>query len=270
MRYFCYQKAMNTLIEPDVRRKIQWIEDSCQKAYLHHIREVPVIPARDIQVLHVKNHPPKKGFSYKEGQARLLHDLGNIELQAMELGLRTLIEFPEAPKLFREQLIEVILSEAKHLKLCLDGIEQLGFKWGDWPIHVGLWETTSEDDSLLDRILIVHRYLEGSGLDAGDTLIHKLHGTHSPIVTPILKVIVEEEVGHVLFGSVWYKKICAEHELDPSDDFPERMIKISHKIPKRLEKMNRALRKAAGFDEIELDFLEKFQDIKKQMITGGN
>ncbi len=257
---------MDSLRTADVWQKISLIEDSCQKAYLHHIRNVPRLPERNVPVLHVKLHPPKKGFSYQEGQARLLHDLANIELQAMELGLRTLIEFPEAPKLFREELIEVILSEAKHLKLCLQGIEQLGYQWGHWPVHVGLWETTSEDDSLLDRIVIVHRYLEGSGLDAGDTLIHKLHGTHSPVVDPVLKVIVEEEVGHVLFGSRWYKKICAEQEIDPEEDFKERLLKVSHKIPKRLEKLNYQLRKAAGFEDSEIEFLEKFQELKKQMI----
>lgn len=247
--------------------KIRYIEETCQKAFLNHIREVPLCPQRDIQVLHVKKHPPKKGFSYKEGQARLLHDLANIELQAMELGVRTLIEFPDAPSSFRQQLIDIVIDESKHLKLCLEAIDKMGYKWGNWPIHVGLWETTSDEDSLLDRIVIVHRYLEGSGLDAGNTLVEKLQGTHAPETEPVLKVIVNEEIEHVMFGSIWYKKICAHHELDPESDFPNRLLKLSHKIPKRLEKVNRKLREAAGFESHEIDFLEKFQDMKKKMIT---
>lgn len=257
---------MNVLEVSSVWEKIQGIEESCQKAYQGHLLVAPQIPARDITVLHVKDHPPKKGFSYQEGQARLLHDLASIELQAMELGLRTLIEFQEAPSLFREQLVDLVISESKHLQMCLQALEQLDHTWGDWPIHLGLWEATSSEDSLLDRILIVHRYLEGSGLDAGETLIKKLHGTHAPKVEPVLKTIVEEEVEHVKFGSDWYHQICQDSKLDSEQDFKERLIKISHKIPKRLERINRPLRRLAGFKEAELDFLEKFQDIKKQKL----
>src|SRR5690606_23865514 len=127
------QTTQSILQINNVFEKINGIEDSCHKALMKWIDHVPSFPARDIEVLNVKFHPPKKGLSYNEGQARLLHDLANIELQAMELGLRTLIEFPDAPKIFKEQLAEITMEEASHLKLCLEGIERLGYKWGDWP-----------------------------------------------------------------------------------------------------------------------------------------
>ena len=132
--------------------------------------------------------PAKKGLSFKEGQARLLHDLASIELQAMELCLRSLYEYPDAPVAFREQLATIALGEGNHLQLCLNGIETLGFAWGDWPVHVALWHSTANSDSLLDRILIVHRYLEGSGLDAGDTLLRRLSGvacTANACISPV-------------------------------------------------------------------------------------
>ncbi|MGZ3691066.1 MAG: DUF455 family protein, partial [Pseudobdellovibrio sp.] len=84
---------------------------------------VPEVPGRDAQVLEFKAHPPKKGFSTKEGQARMLHDLASIELQAMELGLRTLAEFPEAPQEFKEKLWGITLSESEHLEMCLTEIQ---------------------------------------------------------------------------------------------------------------------------------------------------
>src|SRR5690349_15320415 len=62
---------------------------------------VPVLPARDIQVVNAKDMPSRKGFSYREGQGRLMHDLANIELQATELCYRGLLDFPEAPEQFR-------------------------------------------------------------------------------------------------------------------------------------------------------------------------
>ena len=217
-------------------------------------------PAREVEVLPLKFHPDKKGLSTAEGQARMLHDLANIELQAMELGLRTLCDFPDAPDQFKEELYQVTKSESDHLEMCLLEIEKLGFKWGDWPVHIALWEATSAEDSLLDRILIVHRYLEGSGLDAGDTLIRRLKGVDSKTVLMAIERINREEVGHVLFGSEWYTKICAKENIDPEKDYPERMRKLRWVLPKRMEPINVDLRKKAGFSDLEIKYLQDLRE----------
>ncbi|MBV2167821.1 MAG: ferritin-like domain-containing protein [Bdellovibrio sp.] len=251
---------------PDVWDKIKNIEKSCEEALkLTSPWTVPLEPARDVPILHPKQHPPKKGFSTPEGQARMLHDLASIELQAMELGVRTLTEFPEAPDGFREELMAVTISEAEHLRMCLEGIESLGFKWGDWPVHLALWRAVGPEDSLLDRILIVHRYLEGSGLDAGDTLIRRLEGTAGKeTIQKIVKQINFEEIGHVDFGSRWYREICKTDKRDPGVDFPERMDSLRQRLPKRIEPLNKGLRLKAGFTEAEIQYFENLrQDFLK-------
>lgn len=223
--------------------------------------DVPAIPTRDVQILDSKFHPPKVGFSKLEGQARMLHDLASIELQAMELGLRTLAEYPEAPLAFREELRAITLSEAVHLRLCLEGIQDLGFQWGDWPVHCALWDAVSAKDSLLDRILIVHRYLEGSGLDAGSFLLQRLDGVEDGKNTrKIVGQINFEEIGHVDFGSQWYRKICQLEGLDAAEDFPRRMEALRWQLPKRMEKIHRELRRKAGFTDHEIDCCEKYRE----------
>lgn len=243
---------------PDVWEKIKTIEKNCEEALkLSSPYAVPEEPARDVPVLHPKFHPPKKGFATIEGQARMLHDLASIELQAMELGIRTLVEYPEAPQGFKEELLAVTVSEAQHLSMCLEGIESLGFKWGDWPVHMALWRAVSVEDSLLDRILIVHRYLEGSGLDAGDTLIRRLEATTGKVtIQKIVKQINYEEIGHVDFGSRWYREICKMEKIDSSKDFPERMNSLRERLPKRVEPLNRDLRIKAGFTDEEIAYYE--------------
>jgi uncharacterized ferritin-like protein (DUF455 family) len=240
----------------NVRQKIQELEPMLESAWTNPHQVFPGDPGRDVKILIPGLLPPKKGLSYKEGQARLLHDLASIELQAMELGLRTLHEYPEAPQGFREELVEVVRSESQHLSLCLNGIEALGFKWGDWPVHNMLWASVSEDDSLLDRILIVHRYLEGSGLDAGDTLLRRLDAVLESPLHHIAKVIVTEEIGHVEFGSRWYREICRQEKIDPQVHFPERLESFRFRIPKRIEKISREYRQKAGFTESEIQYLE--------------
>ncbi len=245
-----------------VRQKIQELEGAIDLAFRAPIRDFPVDPGRDAEILEPGQLPPKKGLSFKEGQARLLHDLASIELQAMELGLRTLHEFPEAPVGFREELVEVVRSEGRHLTLCLDGIEKLGFQWGDWGIHNRLWAAVDATDSLLDRILIVHRYMEGSGLDAGDTLLKRLDAVLESPLHHVTKVIVEEEIGHVEFGSRWYREVCRSEKIDPQDDFGTRLESFRWRIPKRIEKISRRLRTQAGFTDYEITYLE---DLRARM-----
>ena len=246
--------------EPDVFKKLLIIRQSSERIFSLNTKEIaPILPARDISLLAPKELPAKKGLSTKEGQARLLHDLASIELQAMELGLRTLVEFPDAPKEFREELWNITLSESEHLEMCLTEIEGLGFKWGDWPVHCALWSATSEKDSLLDRILIVHRFLEGSGLDAGDTILRRLKGVDAKPVQKAAERIFTDEVGHVEFGSRWYRNICATEKIDPNSDFSERMTKLRWVLPKRVENIAVDLRKKAGFTDSEITYLQNLR-----------
>jgi len=252
---------MFSLETPDVWEKIKNIQKSCEFSLNGGSMGIPVVPNRDVVILDSKLHPPKLGFSKLEGQARMLHDLASIELQAMELGLRTLAEFPEAPQEFREELMAVTVSEGTHLRLCLEGIQDLGFKWGDWPVHCALWDAVSSEDSLLDRILIVHRYLEGSGLDAGSYLIQRLDGVDDGKLTKkIVGQINFEEIGHVDFGSQWYRKICKLEGIEAADDFPRRMESLRRVLPKRMEKINRDLRRKAGFTEEEINYCEIYRE----------
>lgn len=245
----------------DVNEKIKVLRQNAH-IYLNSSTKVPVpkIPARDLCVLEFKAHPEKKGLSTKEGQARMLHDLASIELQAMELGLRTLAEFPESPQEFKEELWRLTLSESEHLEMCLTEISVLGFKWGDWPANCGLWESVSPEDSIIDRMLIVHRYLEGSGLDAGDSLLKRLGGVDASGVKKALKIINTEEIGHVLFGTNWYKKFCSFENINPALDFEIRMNRLRGVIPKRINPINYELRKQAGFTDDELKYLSKLRD----------
>lgn len=246
----------------DVYQKIATIEQSCNEALENRgvIAGIPTLPLRDIEVREIKLHPAKKGFSFKEGQARMLHDLASIELQAMELCQRALVEYPDAPIEFREELSRITISEAEHLRLCLDSITDLGYRWGDWPVHCALWTAVSENDSLLDRILIVHRYLEASGLDAGNHLLRRLESIDAKNVKSVVRQINDEEVGHVEFGSRWYRQICHFQKLDPEVDFQQRMWKLRSQLPKRIEHINLELRKRAGFTDSELNVAQSIRE----------
>lgn len=257
----------NPLYEKNINQKIKLTEGFCHQLLLSNTQnfQVPDSPGRDIECLPPKLHPDKKGLSQKAGLARLLHDLATIELQAMELGIRTLMEFNNEAPDFKEQLVDIVLDEKKHLQLCLEGIDSLGFTWGDWPTHKVLWQTTSNKDTLLDRLLIVHNFLEGSGLDAGEKIQARLfHCQHKPTLHAV-KTIAQEEVGHVRFGTKWYQQNCIKLDLDPEKDFHSRLFSLYKKLPRRLEKLNHESRLKAGFTETNIKSLQEFQNLQRSL-----
>lgn len=244
------------LVEPDARKKLILLSEELADLLSGRIYPVPFEPGRDVQIVPIKELPPKKGLASREGQARMLHDLASIELQAMELGVRTLIEFPSAPDAFRGELAALTADEGRHLRLCLDALDALGVPWGSFPAHIGLWQAVSAEDSLLDRIAIVHRYLEGSGLDASDTLLRRLDGVRAPAVRECVAVIRRDEMGHVQFGSRWYRAIAEAEGLDSVKDFDIRLRRLFGRIPRRLEPISHSARLEAGFSPAEIATLE--------------
>lgn len=247
--------ALKVFKSSNVHDKLAALEASCHTALFLTSRVEVESTAREEEIRDFWMMPPRVGFAKVEGQARLIHDLANIELQATELALRTLCEFPDAPTELREELCALAIDEGRHLKLCLDGLSELGFKWGDWPIHMNLWEAVSNEDSLLDRLLIVHRYLEGAGLDSGYAVLNRLTNVDAKVATNVVGTIVRDEVGHVAFGSKWYHHLCNEQKLDITTDFYQRIERVVKRNPKK-EIMAYDLRKKAGFLDVELQSLE--------------
>jgi uncharacterized ferritin-like protein (DUF455 family) len=241
------------LVERSAREKLRLLDSHLHEVLRGGQFTVPDTPGRDLEIVGVRDLPPKKGISTAEGQARLLHDLASIELQAMELGLRTLIEFPAAPGEFRAELAGVTADEGRHFGLCLEALEELGFPWGTFAAHTGLWQCVSSGDSLLDRIVIVHRYLEGSGLDASDKILRRLRGVGAGVALRPVEVIGRDEVGHVQFGSRWYHRLVVG---DPVADFRLRLDRLFTRIPRRLEPINVELRRRAGFTDVEVEILQ--------------
>lgn len=235
--------------------KLNRIEQHVHQALLGNVLTIPDCPARDIDVWDRGRHPAKKGLSYVEGQARLLHDMANIELQAMELALRTLCEFPDVDKAFREQLGALTVSEGRHLKMCIEGLRELGYEWGHWPIHMVLWNAVDRRDSLIDRLFIVHRYLEGSGLDSGASLLERLRAVPANLTSEILNVISREEVEHVQFGTFWYRHFCKDQKLDSDHMFKHLIQNLMPRLPRRMEPINKDLRRKAHFNESEIQTL---------------
>ncbi len=191
-----------------------------------------------------------------EGRAALLHAIAHIEFNAINLALDAVWRFSGQPEDFYRDWLRVAAEEAEHFGLLRVHLQSLGFDYGDFAAHNGLWdmaEKTSAD--LLARMALVPRTLEARGLDANPGIRNKLAAAGDTRAAAILDRILADEIGHVAIGNRWYHHACTEAGRDPLTAYAE--LARQYAAPRLKPPFNRAARLQAGFSEAEIDWLEQ-------------
>jgi uncharacterized ferritin-like protein (DUF455 family) len=186
-----------------------------------------------------------------EGRAALIHSIAHIELNAIDLALDIVWRFHGMPDAFYRDWVSVAMEEAKHFSLLRNHLVTLGFDYGSFRAHNGLWEMAEKTSGdLLARLALVPRTLEARGLDASPLVRKKLVSVGDHKAGAILDLILAEEIGHVAIGNRWYRHVCAQRELDPVAMYAQ--LAERHNAPFLRGPFNLDARRAAGFDEEEL------------------
>ena len=216
------------------------------------IAEPPGIPGRPDRPLRVPHKQLKqRSVASLPGRAALLHALAHIELNAIDLALDIVWRFPNLPDDFYRQWLGVAREEAHHFELLRDHLATLGFAYGDFPAHDGLWQMAQRTQGdLLARLALVPRTLEARGLDASPPVKAKLVAAGDHRGGDILDIILRDEIGHVAIGNHWYRWLCTRRGLDPLGTYTE--LAARHDAPRLRGPFNLDARRAAGFDEAEL------------------
>ncbi len=210
---------------------------------------IPGRPARPALVAHTQLKP--RSVHSVPGRGALLHALAHIELNAIDLALDICWRFASLPQAFYRQWLQVAREEAQHFELLRDHLAALGYRYGDFDAHDGLWqmaERTRHD--LLARLALVPRTLEARGLDASPAVKAKLLAAGDARGGEILDIILRDEIGHVAVGNHWYRWLCTQRGLDPLATYAE--LAVRHGAPRPRGPFNLPARRAAGFDETEL------------------
>lgn len=216
------------------------------------IREVDGIPGRSERPLLVQPSQLKqRAVGTREGRASLIHALTHIEANAIDLALDLVWRFNGMPERFYRDWLQVAREEALHFQLLLGHLNDIGFDYGDFPAHNGLWEMAEKTQGdLLARLALVPRTLEARGLDASPALKNKLISVGDRQGADILDIILRDEIGHVAIGNHWYRHLCTLQGLDPISTYAALAKAYGAKALKG--PFNLAARRAAGFDEAEL------------------
>jgi uncharacterized ferritin-like protein (DUF455 family) len=134
-------------------------------------------------------------------------------------------------------------------------LQTMGFGYGDFPAHNGLWEMAERTrDDLLARLALVPRTLEARGLDAAPLIRDKLQRVGDERGAAILEIILGDEIGHVAIGNRWYRWLCHQRGLEPVACDAELLQR--YRAPRQRGPFNLEARRAAGFDERELAALQ--------------
>ncbi len=189
------------------------------------------------------------------GRAAMIHALCHIEFNAINLALDAAWRFAGMPPGYYRDWLRVADEEAYHFTLLADHLGTLGAAYGDFPAHNSLWEMTDKTaGDVLARMALVPRTLEARGLDASPPVRARLAGAGDHAAAAIIDIILRDEVGHVAIGNHWYRWLCAQRGLDPVATYAQ--LAGQYRAPKLRGPFNLEARRAAGFDEEELAWLE--------------
>lgn len=193
-----------------------------------------------------------------EGRAGLIHALTHIEANAINLALDMLWRFAGMPPDFYRDWWQVAQEEALHFELLQAHLNRLGFAYGDFPGHDGLWEMAERTQGdLLARLALVPRTLEARGLDATPAVRNRLVSVGDTAAANILDIILRDEIGHVAIGNRWYRQLCAQRGLEPVVTYAD--LAKTYQAPTLKGPFNMEARRAAGFTEAELAALSQAQ-----------
>lgn len=203
-------------------------------------------------------HPrelPRRGFGSDEGRAAFIHAIAHIELNAIDLGWDAVYRFRDLPADYYADWVSVAADEARHFVLLRDRLRALGFDYGDFDAHNGLWEMcekTAHDG--MARMALVPRVLEARGLDVTPGMIVKLRSLGDLETVAVLEVILREEVAHVAAGSRWFRWFCERRGVQPESTFRDLLSEYARAVLHG--PFNIDARAAAGFSAEELAALQ--------------
>ncbi|WP_447918531.1 ferritin-like domain-containing protein [Achromobacter aegrifaciens] len=196
-----------------------------------------------------------RSMATQEGRAALLHALAHIEFNAINLALDIIWRFAGMPQAYYCDWLRVAREEAYHFDLLRQRLAAMGYSYGDFPAHNGLWDMAQRtQDDLLARLALVPRTLEARGLDASPMIRAKLAGAGDAESAAIVDIILADEIGHVAIGNHWYKQLCAQTGRDPVACYAE--LAQRYDAPRLRGPFNLEARRAAGFDDAELAALQ--------------
>ena len=258
-----YAQLEKALLSADINTK-ELIVDSaieyCQDLRSHFSEYEPIVYespsyAKICKIVKPKELPKRGDFSKEEGQLALTHSIAHIEFSAIDLAIDAVYRFTNMPREYKLDWLIVAQDEIRHFKMLRGVLNSLDADYGDLPVHNGLFEMAYKTNGdIIERMAIIPRYFEASGLDVNPKIINKLKNykrvTLISELIEALTTIYNEEIEHVRKGDRWFRYLCEEEGSSVTKRYLEILDKYS--LKGRANQYNIKARKEAGFSCNEL------------------
>ena len=222
------------------------------------LSELPELPGRPpLPKLIDPGLVPHRSPYTAQGLGALVHAICHIEFNAIHLALDAIWQFADMPEAFYIDWLRVAHEECLHYAMLTEQLGTLGYAYGDFDAHDGLWEMCEKTrHDITARMALVPRTLEARGLDATPLIQARLRKVATPQALAVcdkLDIILRDEIGHVDIGNRWYRWLCEQQGLEPVAHY--KHLARQYKAPRLRPPFNTPARMAAGFSAEELAYL---------------
>ena len=180
---------------------------------------LPSLPGRSGKLSFSDQHmkfPKASRLNETEMKAMALHSFANHELLAIEMMAAAILLYPhqnEEETRFKKGLVTALKEEQKHLGLYIKRLNELGFEFGDFPLNDFFWRQMEKLKTPAQYTAVMSMTFEAANLDFAQYYARVFREMGDNETASILEIVLQDEIGHVAFGSYWMKKWRKEDSL---------------------------------------------------------
>lgn len=173
--------------------------------------KLPDYPARERSIAFSKKQLrfPRGNFHEKKRAAMALHSFANHELLAIEMMAGALLILPqntEEDKRIKIGIFHSLKDEQKHFKLYTNRLNELGYKFGDFPVNEFFWRFMSKIKDAESYFSVMSMTFEAANLDFAKYFEEEFRKIGDVKTADILLEVYRDEISHVALGVSYLNK----------------------------------------------------------------
>lgn len=160
--------------------------------------------------------PKAPNLKQKENTAIALHSFANHELLAIEMMAAAILIYPhfnDDDIRFKKGIVSALKDEQKHLGLYISRLNELGYKFGDFPLNDFFWRQMPKLRTPANYTAVMALTFEAANLDFAQFYARIFRDFGDTKTADILDIVLEDEISHVAFGAHWMKRWRKDKEL---------------------------------------------------------
>ncbi|MCR9202956.1 MAG: ferritin-like domain-containing protein [Halobacteriovoraceae bacterium] len=221
------------------------------------------IPVRDEEIAFSDEQLkfPKKGALKNERErGKALHFFANHELLAIEMMAQALLLFPEMGERSQKLLLKTLSEEQTHLKLYISRMNELGIKFGDYPLNNFFWSYMDKVETLPQFFSVISLTFEQANLDFCLHYKRVFAEVGDEKSANVLETIYQDEIKHVARGRLEVDERKKEDDLSLWNYY--KQILPEPLTPARAKGIgfDKEGRKKAGLQKSFVENLETYKD----------